>query len=222
MTEQLRVVVAEDSALMRQGLCRLLGEQGLSVVATAEDLPGLLEAVARLQPDVVVTDIRMPPSNTAEGLVAAEIIHRDYPTVGVLVLSQYVESRHAVKLMTSSPRGVGYLLKDRVGDVQELVSAIVRVAAGGTAIDPDLVRELLARKRIDAIFDELSAREREVLEMMATGRSNAALCQLLSVGPKTVETYVRNVFLKLGLHPAPDDHRRVLAVLKFLQRSGSG
>ena len=221
MTGPLRIVVAEDSALMREGLCRLLGEQGLCVVASVADLPGLLDAVRELRPNVVVTDIRMPPTNTDEGLRAAETIHRDHPSVGVLVLSHYLESRHAVTLMTSSPRGVGYLLKERVGDIREVVSAIERVAAGGTAVDPEVVRELLARKRLAAVFDGLSDREREVLEMMAAGRTNAAMCGLLSVGPKTVETYVRNVFMKLGLHPAPDDHRRVLAVLKFLRGPGA-
>ena len=211
-----KVIVAEDSALMRQALCRLLDDKGFDVVRAVDNLPDLLVAVKELEPDVVVTDIRMPPTGTDEGLRAAEEIHRDLPGVAVLVLSQFVESSHALKLMTSNPRGVGYLLKDRAGDIDDLVSTIKRLMRGESAVDPEIVAELLQRKRADGLLESLTEREREILERMAEGRSNSAICELLFLSPKTVETHVRSLFTKLGLAVAPDDHRRVLAVLTYL------
>ena len=214
----MRVVVAEDSALLRQGLCRLLEEHGLDVVAEADNLDDLLAAVKASEPDVVITDIRMPPTGTDEGLRAAEEIHRDFPHIGVLVLSQYIESRHALKLMTSNPRAIGYLLKDRIGDIQELISTIMRVSRGESAVDAEVVHELLQRKRAGDPLQKLSERELELLELMAQGRSNSAICETLFLSPKTVETHVRSIFNKLGLQTTSDDHRRVLAVLTYLRK----
>lgn len=214
----IRVVIAEDSALLRQGLCRLLQENGLKILAEADNLDDLLRVVKASEPDVVITDIRMPPTGTDEGLRAAEEIHRDYPHIGVVVLSQYIESRHALKLMTSNPRAIGYLLKDRIGDVQELISTIMRVSRGESAIDPEIVHELLLRKRHGDPLQKLSERELELLELMAQGRSNSAISEQLFLSPKTVETHVRSIFNKLGLQTTLDDHRRVLAVLTYLRK----
>lgn len=214
----LRLVVAEDSVLMREGLCRLLDDSGFEVVAAVGDLDALLLAVDAYAPDVVVTDIRMPPTGTDEGLRAAEAIHRDHPDIGVLVLSHYLESRHAVALMTSNPRGVGYLLKDRVADIGELAQTIRRIARGESAVDIDVVRSLLLRKRRGDQLDALSERGMEILRLMATGRSNSAISEALFLSPKTVESHIRNVFTKLGLPLAAAEHRRVLAVLTFLRR----
>lgn len=212
-----KVIVAEDSALMRQALCRLLEDKGFDIAKAVDNLDDLLAAVKELEPDVVITDIRMPPTGTDEGLRAAEEIHRDFPGTAVLVLSQFVEAGHALKLMTSNPRGVGYLLKDRVADVEELVSVINRLMRGESAVDQEIATQLLAKKRTGDPLDTLSEREREILELMAAGRSNSAISEMLFLSPKTIETHVRSLFTKLDLQVAADDHRRVLAVLTYLR-----
>jgi DNA-binding NarL/FixJ family response regulator len=215
---RVRVAIAEDSVLLREGLVRLLGEAGLEVVGAAGDGPGLLEIVARERPDVVVLDIRMPPTHTDEGLrLAAAVRALDGPRVGVLLLSQFVEAAYAYQLLESEAGGVGYLLKDRLSDTAELADAIRRVARGGSAIDPSLVAQLLRRQRERNPLDELTDREREVLGLMAEGRSNPWIAQRLVVTLKTVETHVANIFSKLGLEPVADDSRRVLAVLMYLR-----
>jgi DNA-binding NarL/FixJ family response regulator len=213
----MRAVIAEDSALVREGVSKVLSEAGFDVVAAVGSAPELLDAVEQHVPDVVITDIRMPPTNTSEGLRAAEEIHRNHAGVAVVVLSNYVESRHAVELMTSNPRGVGYLLKDRVADIDQFVSVVRHVAAGGSAVDPAVVGELMDKQRLAETLDRLSGREKEILSLMAEGRSNSAICDLLFLSPKTVETHVGSILSKLGLPPAPDDHRRVLAVLTYLR-----
>jgi len=217
MTPALRAVIAEDSVLVREGLAKMLRQAGIDVVAEVSSADELLAAVDDHEPDVVVTDIRMPPTNTTEGLRAAELIHREHPQTAVVVLSQYVESRHAADLMTRNPRRVAYLLKERVGDVNDFLSVVKHVTAGGSAVDPDVVRQLIDRRRTENELEKLSAREKEILGLMAEGRSNSAICERLFLSPKTVETHVTSIFSKLGLPPAPDDHRRVLAVLTFLR-----
>ena len=214
---QPRVLLADDSVLFREGLARLLGENGFAMVGQAGNADALLELVARERPDVVVTDIRMPPTGTTEGLVAAERIRSEHPGVGVVVLSQYVETRHAIALLQRSPQRVGYLLKDRVSDVGEFADSVRRVARGGSAIDPDVVAQLLRRGEEGSSLGSLSDREREILGLMAEGRSNQAISEALFLSPKTVETHVGSIFSKLGLIPAADDHRRVLAVLMYLR-----
>jgi DNA-binding NarL/FixJ family response regulator len=214
----IRVVIAEDSVLFREGVARILTSHGFVVAGQAGDAEELHALVEREAPDVVVTDIRMPPTNTSEGLVAAQRIRAEHPRTGVLVLSQYVETRHAVRLLAQAPERVGYLLKDRVADIAEFTGALRRVAAGGSVIDPDVVARLL-RRREDAALDALTGRERDILALMAEGRSNRAICERLFLSPKTVETHVGSMFTKLGLLPAPDDHRRVLAVLLYLRSS---
>jgi DNA-binding NarL/FixJ family response regulator len=211
-----RIVIAEDSVLLREGLVRLLQEAGFEVVAQAGDADALHAAVRRKQPDVAIVDIRMPPTHTDEGAQAAERIRADHPEVGILLLSQVVEPRHALKLFSESPEGFGYLLKDRVLEIDDFVDAVRRVARGGTAMDPEVVAQLLGRRGKAGPLDELTPREREVLGLMAEGRSNQGICRKLFLSPKTVETHVASIFLKLGLQQAPDDHRRVLAVLAFL------
>jgi len=218
VSEPIRVAIAEDSVLVREGLVRLLGEAGFEVVGAAADAAGLLALVDASRPDVVILDIRMPPTHTDEGLrLAAAVRARTGPRIGVLLLSQYVEATYAYQLIESEAAGVGYLLKDRLSDVAELADAIRRVARGGSAIDPSLVAQLLRRRRERNPLDELTDREREVLGLMAEGRSNQAIAERLVVTLKTVETHVANIFSKLGLEPQPDGHRRVLAVLTHLR-----
>jgi len=212
----IRVVLADDSVLFREGLARLLAEQGFVVTGQAGDAAELLAAVERDAPDVAVTDIRMPPTGSNEGLVAALRIRAEHPRVGVLVLSHYVETRHAIRLLRDAPARVGYLLKDRVSDIGEFVDAVRRISRGGSVIDAEVVARLL-RRGDDRALARLTAREQDILELMAQGRSNAAICARLFVSPKTVETHVGSIFAKLGLLPAADDHRRVLAVLSYLR-----
>ena len=217
--EATTVLVADDSILFREGVVRVLQDRGFSVIGQAGDAEELLEAVGRGAPDVVVTDIRMPPTNTGEGLVAAQRIRAEHPDVAVLVLSQYVETQHALRLLRDTPERVGYLLKDRVSDIDEFADAVRRIARGGSVIDPEVVAQLLGRRSEDHAIDALTDREREILSLMAEGRSNQAICERLFLSPKTVETHVGSIFAKLGLLPAADDHRRVLAVLTYLRSS---
>jgi DNA-binding NarL/FixJ family response regulator len=211
-----RVVIAEDSGLLREGLRRLLEEAGVEVPAAVGDGEQLLRAVAAEHPDACVVDVRMPPTFVDEGLRAALVIRQQWPDVGVLVLSQYVEERYALDLVADDPRGVGYLLKDRVGDVDEFVDAIRRVANGDTALDPEVVKQLFARSRRTDPLTPLTPREREVLGAMAEGRSNAGIGAVMVIGPAAVEKHIGNIFNKLGLVAEDNDHRRVLAVLKYL------
>jgi DNA-binding NarL/FixJ family response regulator len=220
----MRVVIAEDSAVVRAGLAEILADRGHEVVAAVGDGEALLAAVAEHHPDVTVVDVRMPPGYTDEGLRAAIAIRRDHPETGVLVFSQYVETRYAADLLRSAPgsshrrsAGVGYLLKDRVADVGEFIEALSRVAAGGTALDPEVVSQLLAASGRDDALGGLTHRERDVLALMAEGRSNGAIAHLLVVSERAVEKHVSNIFSKLGLAPSDADHRRVLAVLRYLE-----
>jgi DNA-binding NarL/FixJ family response regulator len=210
-----RVVIAEDLALLREGLMRLLGEHGFEVVAAVEDGEALVAAVEQHDPDVCVVDVRLPPTFTDEGVRAALEARRRRPGLPVLVLSQYVEQTFAAELLSDGRGGVGYLLKDRVADVRDFVEAVRRVAEGGTALDPEAVAQLLGGRR-DSALDELTPRERDVLALMAEGRSNAAIAESLVVTDGAVEKHVSNIFAKLGLPPSEQDHRRVLAVLAWL------
>jgi DNA-binding NarL/FixJ family response regulator len=213
----MRVVLADDSVLLREGIARLLEDSGFDVVGQAGTADQLLLKVRSYSPDVAIVDIRMPPTHTDEGLVAAKEIRAKHPGVGVLVLSQYVEPAYAMELLADSAEGVGYLLKDRVSDVDEFLSAVRRVAEGGSALDPTVVSELVGRRRSDDPLADLTAREREVLELMAEGRSNEGIAKRLVVTERAVEKHVTSIFTKLRLPPASDDHRRVLAVLTFLR-----
>jgi DNA-binding NarL/FixJ family response regulator len=214
----LRLVLADDSLLLREGVARLLTEAGFDVVGQAGTADELLAAVRAHRPDVAVVDIRMPPTHTDEGLRAAEAIRAEHGTaVGILVLSQYVETTFAMRLLADGSGGVGYLLKDRVEDLADFAEAIGRIARGGSVIDPEVVAQLVGRKRGKVPLDDLTDREREVLALMAEGRSNQAICDALFLAPKTVEAHIANIFSKLELLPAPDDHRRVLAVLAHLR-----
>lgn len=213
----MRVMIADDAVLFREGLARVLTDAGFEVAAQAGDATTLLAEVRRDPPDAVVLDIRMPPTHTTEGLDAAQTLHDHHPSVGVLVLSAHVEPHYALQLIESGAQGAGYLLKERVADLDELTDAVRRVAAGGLVIDPSVVAQLVGRKRTRNPLDELTERERDVLKVMAEGRSNQAICQRLFLSPKTVEAYVRSVFTKLGLHQGADDNRRVLAVLTYLR-----
>ena len=210
----MRVAIAEDSVLLRKGLILLIEEAGHEVVAAAGDAEAFLRAVSETRPDACVVDVRMPPTFTDEGLRAALLVRDQWPDVGVLVLSQWVEERYATELIAGRPHGVGYLLKDRVADVTEFVDALNRVAGGGSAFDPEVVAQLLARSRHP--LGDLTPREREVLALMAEGRSNAAIAAALVVGSGAVEKHINNIFTKLGLAPTERDHRRVLAVLRYL------
>ncbi len=212
----MRIVIAEDSVLLRAGLTRLLADEGEAVIAAVGDGDALVEAVACHQPDLAVVDVRMPPTHTDEGIRAALEIRRRWPQVGILVLSQYVEEQYATDLLAGDAARVGYLLKDRVADVREFIEAVRRVGSGGTALDPEVVTQLLARARRQDPLDRLSPREREVLALMAEGRSNTAIAQSLVVSEGAVEKHVRNIFTKLDLAPTETDHRRVLAVLQWL------
>ncbi len=213
----IRVVLADDSVLFREGLARVLAENGFMVAGKAGDADGLHAAVELETPDLVVTDIRMPPTNTNEGLLAAQRIRAEHPGTGVLVLSQYVETRQAVRLLQNAPHRIGYLLKDRVSDIAEFTDAVRRIARGGSVIDPEVVAQLLRRRGEDSALADLTGREREILALMAQGRSNRAIGERLFLSPKTVETHVGAIFTKLGLLPAADDHRRVLAVITYLR-----
>jgi len=213
----LRVAIAEDSVLLREGLARLLGESGFEVVAQVEDPDDLLLKVRSFRPDVVIVDIRLPPTHNDEGLRAALEIREKHPSIGVLVLSQYVELGLALKLLADSAEGVGYLLKDRIGDVGEFLAAVTRVANGGSALDPIIVSTLLSRQRPDDALARLTPREREVLELMASGSSNQGIADRLVITLRAVEKYVSSIFGKLGLPSTGNESRRVLAVLTFLR-----
>jgi DNA-binding NarL/FixJ family response regulator len=210
------VVIAEDAALFRDGLTRLIESRGHRVAAAVGDGDELLAAVAEHEPDVAVADVRMPPTHTDEGLRAAIALRSRHPGTGVLVLSQYIETRYAARLLESSAAGVGYLLKDRVADVAEFTDALERVAVGGTALDPEVVRQLVRVSRHASGLDELTPRERDVLTLMAEGRSNAGIAAALVVSPSVVEKHVASIFGKLLLPPSEADNRRVLAVLRYL------
>jgi DNA-binding NarL/FixJ family response regulator len=212
----MRIVIAEDSAVVRAGLVEVLEDRGHQVVAAVADAKALRFAVADHHPDATVVDVRMPPTHTDEGLRAAIAIRRDHPGVGVLVFSQYIETRYAAQLLGGGAVGVGYLLKDRVADVGEFVDALTRVAAGGTALDPEVVSQLLSTSHRTDTLETLTRRENEVLKLMAEGRSNAAIAGRLVVSDRSVEKHVGNIFSKLGLPPSEADHRRVLAVLRYL------
>jgi DNA-binding NarL/FixJ family response regulator len=212
-----RVVIADDSVLLREGIARLLEDAGFEVIAQSGTADDLMLKVRSYSPDVAVVDIRMPPTHTDEGLRAAQEIREKHPAVGVLVLSQYVEPAYALELLAESAEGVGYLLKDRVSDVGEFASAVKRVAEGGSALDPAIVSQLVGRRRRDDPIDHLTAREREVLELMAEGRSNSGIAERLVVTERAVEKHVTSIFGKLRLPQAAEDHRRVLAVLAFLR-----
>jgi DNA-binding NarL/FixJ family response regulator len=212
-----RVVVADDSVLLREGVVRILAEAGFEVVGQAGNADELMLKVRSYSPDVAVVDIRMPPTHTDEGLQAAQEIREKHPGVGVLVLSQYIEPAYAMELLADSAEGVGYLLKDRVSDVHEFADAVRRVADGGSALDPTIVSELVGRRRADDPLGGLTAREREVLSLMAEGRSNQGIAERLVVTERAVEKHVTSIFSKLRLPASSEDHRRVLAVLAFLR-----
>jgi DNA-binding NarL/FixJ family response regulator len=214
-----RVVIAEDSVLLREGVAKLLAEAGFEVVGQSATADDLLLKVRSYSPDVAIVDVRMPPTQTDEGARAAAQIREEYPSVGVLLLSQVVEAEHALRLFRDRPDGFGYLLKDRVLDIEDFVDAVRRVGRGGTAVDPEVVSQLLGRTRPDDPLDALTERELEVLTLMAEGRSNQGIGRKLFLSPKTVETHVHRILVKLGIEPGSDDNSRVLAVVAYLGRS---
>jgi len=214
----MRVVIADDAPLIREGVARLLTENGVEVVDRVGDADAVLESVRDLRPDVALVDIRMPPTHTDEGLRAAREIRLRYPDTAVLVLSQHLEPDYALQLVEEKPEGVGYLMKERVGRIEQLLEAVQRVAAGECVVDRAVVDELLARRRLLDPIGELTSREREILALMAEGRSNQGISRTLWLSPKTVETHIRGAFAKLGIREAPEDNRRVLAVLAYLRR----
>jgi DNA-binding NarL/FixJ family response regulator len=215
--EPTRIVLADDAVLLREALAGALAAAGFAVVGQAANVPELMALMASQRPQVAIIDVRMPPTHTTEGLQAARDIRQADPGTAILVLSQYVETRYAIDLLRDDPRGVGYLLKDRVTKVADLADAVRRVAAGGSVIDPDVVSRLLGRQRRHSALDELTPREREILGLMAEGRSNQAIADRLVLELKTIEGHVRAIFAKLGLEPTAEDHRRVLAVLAYLR-----
>lgn len=215
----LRIVLAEDSVLLREGLLRLLADAGFEVVDACGDAETFLRSVEKHRPDLVVVDVRMPPTFTDEGVRAALVVRQEHPDIAVLVLSQYVEENYATELVAGRSKGVGYLLKDRVADVTEFVEALRRVAAGGTALDPEVVSQLLSRAHRRDPLERLTPRETEVLGLMAEGRSNTAIAAALVVTEGAVEKHVSSIFSKLDLTPTEHDHRRVLAVLRWLERT---
>jgi len=214
----MRVVIADDAPLIREGVARLLTENDVDVVDQVGDADALLRSVRDLQPDVALVDIRMPPTHTNEGLRAAREIRSHYPSTAVLVLSQHLEPNYALQLVEEKPDGVGYLMKERVARIEQLLDGLRRVAAGECVVDRAVVDDLLARRRHVDPIEQLTSREREVLALMAEGRSNQGICRALWLSPKTVETHIRGAFAKLGIREAPEDNRRVLAVLAYLQR----
>ena len=217
-TASIRVVVGEDEPLVREGIVRVLEEAGLEVVGVAGDAQDLVRKAGAHRPDVVIADIQMPPDLTDDGLRAAQQIRASQPEVGVVVLSQFLEDRYALELVGDRAQGVGYLRKDRVGDLALFIDAIRRVARGGSALDPEVVQRMVGRRREEGPLDELTPREREVLALMAEGRSNQGIADAMIVTVAAVERHVTSIFSKLGLHQAPEDHRRVRAVLQYLRR----
>ena len=214
----MRVVIADDAPLIREGVARLLTENGVDVIDQVGDADALLRSVRDLHPDVALVDIRMPPTHTNEGLRAAREIRSHYASTAVLVLSQHLEPNYALQLIEEKPEGVGYLMKERVGRIEQLLDGLRRVAAGECVVDRAVVDDLLARRRHIDPIEQLTSREREVLALMAEGRSNQGICRALWLSPKTVETHIRGAFAKLGIREAPEDNRRVLAVLAYLRR----
>jgi DNA-binding NarL/FixJ family response regulator len=213
----MRIVIAEDAAIMRDGLTQTLTRRGHDVLAAVADAGALRVAIEQHRPDVAIIDVRMPPTHTDEGLRAAKEISQDFPEVGVLVFSQYIEARAAAELFASAPAGAGYLLKDRVADVSDFIDALTRIAKGGTVLDPEVVRQLLQAGRRSHTLAALTPREREVLSLIAQGRSNAAIAAALFISPKVVEKHVANIFDKLGLPPSDSDNRRVIAAITYLE-----
>ena len=212
----MKLVIADDSLLVREGLARLLSEAGCEITGTAADATGLVREVYLTRPEAVIVDIKMPPSFTDEGIRAAHKLRRTHPAIGILVLSQYLEAEWAMRLIRDTPEHLGYLLKDRVDDVEVVIEALTRVTAGERVVDPTIVSRLLRRSRERSVLDTLTPRELEVLALMAEGRSNIAIAARLSLSPKTLESHIRRILQRLGLEESQDDHRRVLAVLEYL------